>query len=435
MEITKTTILKPPTTTTTNSNSKVPLTIFDRAAFDLHVAVLYAFRPPMPSNSTLISALSTTLLHFPHLAGTLSIDPTNHNLPCIHLNNAGALLVETHLPITLSNQLPLLDRPSPDLVRLHPSTQGNVPHLLQIQLNRYACGGLVIGQTAHHHVADGQSMSAFYRIWAELARGARAPTPPLPFHGRASVSVPRDPPRVAFNHLEIEFKNEKPKPPRARTIESLSVHYTAEFVSALKTKAVERCSTFECLLAHTWKKITAARGLNAETTTRVRVAVNGRARMREPGVPMEYFGNLVLWAYPEMRVEELMKGGYARAVKAIHEAVACVDDAYFKSFVDFGDVVAKEEEVLVATVPEAGSALCPDLEVDSWLGFRFHELDFGSGGPCAFLPPELPVEGLLVFVPSCKEVGGVDVFLALEHDHGRRFRETYQCIDEFRSSM
>ncbi|KAK1303124.1 Agmatine coumaroyltransferase-2 [Acorus calamus] len=403
MEITKTTILKPPTTTTTNPNSKVPLTIFDRAAFDLHVAVLYAFRPPMPSNSTLISALSATLLHFPHLAGTLSIDPTNHNLPCIHLNNAGALLVETHLPITLSDQLPLLDCPSPDLARLHPSTQGNVPHLLQIQLNRYACGGLVIGQTAHHHVADGQSMSAFYRIWAELARGARAPTPPLPFHDRASVSVPRDPPHVAFNHREIEFKNEKPKPPRARTIESLSVHYTAEFVSELKTKAVERCSTFECLLAHTWKKITAARGLNADTTTRVRVAVNGRARMREPGVPMEYFGNLVLWAYPEMRVEELMIGGYAHVVKAIHQAVACVDDVYFKSFVDFGEVVAKEEEVLVATVPEAGSALCPDLEVDSWLRFRFHELDFGSGGPCAFLPPELPVEGLLVFVPSCKE--------------------------------
>ncbi|KAK1279249.1 Agmatine coumaroyltransferase-2 [Acorus gramineus] len=428
MEITKTTILKPPTT---SPNSKVPLTIFDRAAFDLHVAVLYAFRPPMPSNATLISALSATLFHFPHLAGTLSVDPTNHNLPCIYLNNAGALVVETHLPITLSDQLPLLDRPSPDLARLHPSTQGDVPHLLQIQLNRYACGGLVIGQTAHHQVADGQSMSAFFRIWAELARApTRAPSPPLPFHDRASVSVPRDPPRVEFNHREIEFKNDKPS-----SVESLSVRYSAEFVSALKMKAAERCSTFECLLAHTWKKITAARGLEKGTTTRVRLAVNGRARMREPGVPMEYFGNLVLWAYPEMRVEELMKGGYARAVKAIREAVTHVDDAYFKSFVDFGEVVAKEEEVLVASAPEAGSVLCPDLEVDSWLMFRFHELDFGSGGPCAFLLPVLPVEGLLVFIPSCKEVGGVDVFLALEHEHGRRFMEIYHYIDEFRSSV
>ncbi|KAK1326794.1 Agmatine coumaroyltransferase-2 [Acorus calamus] len=432
MEVTKTTILKPPTNPNSPlHNTKVPLTIFDRAAFDLHVAVLYAFRPPMPSNSTLISALSTTLLHFPHLAGTLSIDPTNHNLPCIHLNNAGALLVETYLPITLSDELPLLDRPSPDLARLHPSTQGDVPHLLQIQLNRYTCGGLVIGQTAHHHVADGQSMSAFFRIWAEFARGASEPSPPLPFHDRAAISVPRDLPSVAFNHREIEFKNNKARTTvrGGSSIESLSVRYSAEFVSALKTKAAQRCSTFECLLAHTWKKITAARGLKAETTTRVRVAVNGRARMREPGVPMEYFGNLVLWAYPEMSVEELMKGGYGSAVKAIHEAVARVDDAYFKSFVDFGEVVAKEEEVLVGTAPEAGSVLCPDLEVDSWLRFRFHELDFGSGGPCAFLPPDLPIEGLLVFVPSIKEVGGVDVFLALEHEHGRKFKEIYNYID------
>ncbi|KAK1303123.1 Agmatine coumaroyltransferase-1 [Acorus calamus] len=151
----------------------------------------------------------------------------------------------------------------------------------------------LISQNAHHHVTDDQSMSSFFRVWAEFARVACAPSPPLPFHDRASVSLPRDPPRVAFNHREIEFMNDK------------VVQYSAEFMSAL----------------------------------------------------------------------------------------------------------------------------FPDLEVDSWLRFRFHELDFGSGGPCAFLRPELPVEGLLVFVPSIKEISGVDVFLALEHEHGKRFREIYHYID------
>ncbi|KAK1326793.1 hypothetical protein QJS10_CPA01g00873 [Acorus calamus] len=42
--------------------------------------------------------------------------------------------------------------------------------------------------------------------------------PPLPFHDRASVSILRDPPCVAFNHREIEFKND--------TV----IRYSAEFM-------------------------------------------------------------------------------------------------------------------------------------------------------------------------------------------------------------
>ncbi|XXG50602.1 hypothetical protein AAC387_Pa02g4579 [Persea americana] len=71
----------------------------------------------------------------------------------------------------------------------------------------------------------------------------------------------------------------------------------------------------------------------------------------------------------------------------------------------------------MATAPNAGDLLCPNLEIDSWLGFQYPRLDFGGGGPCAFLNPELPVEGLLVFVPSCKVSDGVDAYIVLQqHD-------------------
>ncbi|KAK9155694.1 hypothetical protein Sjap_003174 [Stephania japonica] len=116
----KTTIKTPPSSKPNYSLSLptlAPLTIFDKAAFDLQV------------------------------------------LANLHrLENAGVRVAETYLLATLSEQLPF--EPSKEVYNPLPPVEGD-EELLHIQLNRYACSGLVIGQTAHHRVSDGQSMSAF----------------------------------------------------------------------------------------------------------------------------------------------------------------------------------------------------------------------------------------------------------------------------------
>ncbi|OVA11494.1 Transferase [Macleaya cordata] len=313
-----------------NNDVLVPLTIFDKAAFDLHVAVLYAFNPPMPSNEVLKEALSKVLVHYPHLAGRFTTD--NQGRTCIILNNAGVRVTETYLPTTLAKQLPF--HPSRDVSHLLPPVEG-IEELCQIQLNRYACGGLVIGLTSHHRVADGQSMSSFFVAWAKFVRGLKID--PLPYHDRFAISVPRNTPKVEFDHNSIEFKKSTISPDTtpvfSSSIETLIIHYSTEFTNKLKAKVVEenncnphqRFSTFECLLSHAWKKVTQARGLDLEECTQVRVAVNGRARIK-PAVPMEYFGNLVLWAYPKLKVKEVLNESHAYIAKAIHDEVARVDD-------------------------------------------------------------------------------------------------------------
>ncbi|KAL0909610.1 hypothetical protein M5K25_020494 [Dendrobium thyrsiflorum] len=409
--------------------SLVPLTIFDRAAFDLHVPALYAFLPPTPSNESLKSGLARVLSYFPHLVGRISADQ-NHQ-PSIVLNNAGVRVVETKISATLSEMLPL-DAAS-NLSKLHPDIGEGVEELLQIQLNRYACGGLVIGTTSHHRVADGQSMSMFFVAWAQMVRFGKAPNP-LPFLDRTAVVVPRNPPRCEYNHRAIEFKSSATDSSieAACTVENLKVRFSADFISNLKSAVPGRCSTFEALLAHLWRKISSARGLKSDESTKVRVAVNGRARLKSPAVPMEFFGNFVLWAHPKSTVGELTSttgGGLANAVKIIHEAVQRIDDGYFRSFIDFGELEKTKDEEMAASAPAMGNALCPNLEVDSWLRFNFHDLDFGGGAPCAFLPPNLPVEGLMIFVPSLKEKGGVEVFMALAEEHVEEFKKICYSLD------
>ncbi|KAG8073751.1 hypothetical protein GUJ93_ZPchr0006g43980 [Zizania palustris] len=281
-------------------------------------------------------------------------------------------------------------------------------------------------------------MSVFFTTWASAVHQGKSFTVPTPFLDRAATAVPRNQqPAPALDHRSIEFKGGEGGGSTGKSdavvpmekIKNLTVNFTPEFIAELKARVGGRCSTFQCLLAHVWKKITAARDLNPEEFTQVRVAVNCRGRANPP-VPMGFFGNMVLWAFPRLQVRELLHASYGSVVGAIRDAVARIDDEYIQSFVNFGSAADARGEELVATAAAQGTMLCPDLEVDSWLGFTFHQMDLGTGPPAAFLPPDLPVEGLMIFVPSRTMKGGVDLFLAMAEDHVQAFHHICYSIEQ-----
>ncbi|XP_058108913.1 tryptamine hydroxycinnamoyltransferase 1-like [Magnolia sinica] len=360
----------PPTETT-----KIPLTVFDMVIPNMHEAVLYAFMPPTPTNTTLKDGLMKALKLFPTLAGHLS-ENNDRRRPYVSVggNGGGVLIVETNVALELLDILPL--EPSPKLLQLHPQTDV-AQHLLQIQFNRFSCGGLVIGITNHHRVADGKSMSSFFVTWAKLVRG-----------------------------LHID---------------------SVDFISKIKAQMPRKHSTFEILAAHLWKKVTRARGLDLDTLTEMSVAVNGRSRLR-PAVPSEYFGNMVLNTIPRARVKELNEGSVADVARLVHDAVGRIGNGYIRSLIDFWEINGGDELVSLADVE--GPVLCPNLEIDSWLGLPFHEVDFGAEGSlCGFLPSWVPVKGLVILKPNVVGKGGVDAVVALFEDHARHFKQISHSLD------
>ncbi|CAL4933126.1 unnamed protein product [Urochloa decumbens] len=430
VEITRRAVLRPPPALASGGGRKSPLTAFDRASTDGYIPAVFAWNAPAPDNAALVDGLLAAVARYPHLAGRFGVD--GHGRKCFDLNDAGVLVVEAQADADLADAL--AHDVAAHINELYPKAdkeRADEP-LFQAQLTRYRCGGLVIGTACQHLVADGQSMSFFYTAWATAVRTSSA-TLPSPFTDRTAITVPRDPPNPTFDHRNTEFRGEHspghiyPVIPMER-IKNLTVHFSDDFIAGLKSRIGGRCSTFQCLLAHAWKKVTAARDLAPETPTQIRVAVNCRSRAHPP-VPMEYFGNMVLWAFPRMSAREVLSSSYAAVAGAIRDAVARVDAGYIQSFVDFGEAAERAGEELASTAAGLGTAFCPDLEVDSWLGFRFHDLDFGHGPPCAFLPPDLPVEGLMIFVPSCAVKGGVDLFLALDVDHVEAFKQICYSMD------
>uniref|UniRef100_A0A0D9XJ72 Uncharacterized protein n=1 Tax=Leersia perrieri TaxID=77586 RepID=A0A0D9XJ72_9ORYZ len=417
----------------TGGGEMVPLTAFDRAATDGFIPTVFAWdatsATSTPSNDAIKEGLAAVLARFPHLAGRFAVDDRGRT--CFCLNDAGVRFLEAAAAGDLADALARHDVAAHvnDLYPQAEKENGDEP-LLQVQLTRYTCGGLVIGAVSHHQVADGQSMSVFFTAWAAAVRTAGAHLP-TPFVDRAAVASPRNPPTPAFDHRNIEFKGENSRSHTYGTLPldrmtNIAVHFPEDFVAGIKSRVGVRCSTFQCILAHAWKKITAARDLSPEEFTQVRVAINCRGRANPP-VPLDYFGNMVLWAFPRMQVRDLLSSSYATVVGVIRDAVAKVNEEYIQSFVDFGEVAAGDE--LAPTAAEPGTVFCPDLEVDSWIGFRFHDLDFGGGPPSAFLPPDLPVEGMLILVPSCSGKGGVEMFMALDEHHVEALRQICYSMD------
>ncbi|GJN40545.1 hypothetical protein PR202_gb29775 [Eleusine coracana subsp. coracana] len=423
-------VMKPPPALACGGGRKSPLTAFDRASTDGYIPAVYAWNAPAPDNNKVIEGLLATVARYPHLAGRFGVDDAGRR--CFVLNDAGVLVVEAEADGDLADTLAAHDL-AEHVNQLYPDADKERldEPLFQAQLTRYKCGGLVIGTACQHLVADGQSMSFFYTAWATAVR-TNLTTLPSPVTDRTAIAIPRNPAAPSLDHRSIEFRSPTSHSsygtlPMNR-ITNLSVHFPEEFVARLKSRVGGRCSTFQCLLAHAWKKVTAARDLAPDDFTQIRVAVNCRPRANPP-VPMDYFGNMVLWAFPRMRAKELLSSSYATVVGAIRDAVARIDAEYVQSFVDFGAEAERAGEELASTAATLGMSFCPDLEVDSWLGFRFHDLDFGHGPPCAFLPPDIPVEGILIFVPASSAKGGVDLFMTLHEDHVQAFKQICHSTD------
>ncbi|XP_031504471.1 putrescine hydroxycinnamoyltransferase-like [Nymphaea colorata] len=415
------------------ANVFMPLSPFDTVTFDAHVGFIYVYKPPNPPNKLIELGLRRVLAEYREWAGRLVHDREGNR--CILLNDAGVRFVEA----SSDHPLGRIDQPSPHYLQLHPPLEG-AEELAQVQLTRFSCGSLVLGLTTHHVVADGFSISNFLVSWGKATRSL--PIRPLPFRDR-SIFLPRNPPKFQFDHCGWEYMKARPSPDvnggasaMDVTVAPIVVHkayFPSQFLQQLKAKAsahgaAKPYTTFESLTAHIWRLVTRVRRLCGSETTQIRISVNGRTRMSNPKAPMDYFGNLVLWAFPRSKAADLLNQPLSHAARLIHDAIAGVNNDYFRSFIDYSSSKTKMQG-LVPTADMNKKVLCPNLEVDSWLRFPFYDVDFGGGCPYVFTPSYFPEEGMIFIVPSIMGNGDIDAFVPLFQEDVDGFRRICYSLD------
>ncbi|GLJ52438.1 hypothetical protein SUGI_1115400 [Cryptomeria japonica] len=196
----------------------------------------------------------------------------------INLNDDGVFVIEGEADGRIADAMPF--HPSEFLLELIPPTPTMVVELLLLQFTRFACGGLVIGLASHHYVANGQAATFFMNSWGKVVRGESI----LALVNDRSLLKASDPPQPCFDHLEYNTMTHDQFPIMSSLI-TKKFHFDAIFLQKLKStvngsdKSKKPYTTFEILVAHMWKCITKARGLDGDVKTKVSILVDGRKKV------------------------------------------------------------------------------------------------------------------------------------------------------------
>ncbi|XP_050230354.1 agmatine coumaroyltransferase-2-like [Mercurialis annua] len=415
----------------------IPLSVFDKVSYNIHFAIIYAYRAPTPPNAFLENGLKRALSEYREWAGRLGENEKGDLV--IHLNDKGVKFVEASVDNKLDEVMP--SEPTPNVLKLHPNLV-DVEELLQVQLTRFTCGSLVIGFTFHHMIADGRAASNFLLAWGRASQGLDMEA--LPLHDR-NIFHSRNPPHYEFEHGAIEYKIKGSDGPKVdkfpfcnKSTDDIVIRkitFTLDFLSKLKARVSNGRTTFEVLVAHIWRTITKAHGLDGSKNVHVRISVDGRTRMN-PRVPNAFFGNLVLWAYPTTSIDNLLREPLAYTAQLIHDNITKLNHNYFQSFIDFSTLKVKEDGLIPLVEKEGEDSVTdyilkqyPNIDVYSWLNLPFNELDFGGGRPNLFMPSYSAMEGVIFIAHSPTSDGSIVAYVTLFKEHMTLFEQSIYSLD------
>ncbi|XP_009371380.2 BAHD acyltransferase At5g47980-like [Pyrus x bretschneideri] len=344
----------------------VPLILFypnggDEASIDHHA--LFADRFGLLKRS-----LSEALTHFYPFAGEFVF---NVSISC---SDHGAGLIEAQVNCPISK---ILDKPDFQILgQLIPtsidSKQAETGHLLLVQVSSFKCGGLAIGMSISHKVADASTLSAFIKSWTAIALGSAGATDhavPSPEFGIAATIFP---PQDILNSQQgtTEFPPDKGIGKR--------FVFDASKIAALKSKAasatVPNPTRVEVVSALIWKCAMEASRSNLGFTKPSVWSQVVNMRKRSGKTLMENILGNFSWYFAAMSTEsevdlEILVAKFRKGIEEYKEkypnSVGCEDA--LQSVKEHGNILINDSIVTYSC--------------SSWCRFPFYETNFGWGQP------------------------------------------------------
>ena len=252
---------------------------------------------------------------------------------------------------------------------------------MAVQLNLFDCGGIAIGLSCSHKVADATTASIFLHSWA--ATFTRSPEKVIhPNFSEGSIMFPpRDSlPQKYITTMENLWFKEGDYVTRRFVFHEKAI---ATLRSKAKSELVPKPTRTEALTCFIWKHCMAASkaksvGSKNKSPTILVQAVNLRTRMK-PHLSDASTGNIFWWA-PAAADLAMEEKELHELVGLLNESIAGFDSDSAESlqgdegFLAFSNVFDQLEDMFSAEPkPDVCAVTC-------WLRF-FNDIDFGWGNP------------------------------------------------------
>ncbi|XP_009371382.2 LOW QUALITY PROTEIN: BAHD acyltransferase BIA1 [Pyrus x bretschneideri] len=381
VEITHKETIKPSSPTPRHLSS-TDLSVFDQFTPEIYVPLLLFY----PSSSDeevnnidhhslfaersnlLKTSLSEALTRFYPFAGEFVYNVS------IRCNDHGAGFHEAQVNCSLSK---ILENPDLGILKLFVPTaveskQAEAGHLLLVQVNLFKCGGMAIGVSISHKVADASTLSTFIKSWTEIALGSGITTVPAVLPAEFRVAATLFPPQDFFSSSKpiVEFAENKCVTKR--------FVFDAAKIAALKSKAASitlpNPTRVEVVSALIWKCATEASRSNLGfVKPSVLLQVLNMRKRSGQAMTENILGNF-LWYFTTTTMESELD--LESLVGKLRKGIEEYKEKYSNGL---------SSEVIFQSLKESGNLLLKDSTENytctSWCRFPFYEANFGWGKP------------------------------------------------------
>ncbi|KAK7272922.1 hypothetical protein RIF29_13964 [Crotalaria pallida] len=304
-----------------------PLSVLDRCMENNHIKIVYYYKTVGEKvlgemTKKLRETLSEMLTHFPIVTGRLIRDERGHwKIMC---NDAGVRMMEATAKGSVEGWLRNVDREKElklvfweDI--LHKTYYWST---FYVQVTEFEVGGLAIGLSCTHLLADSTSATNFIKAWADISLVGKLIDPPM-FH---PLPLPRLGNKKPNHHPYIELINhykssiQKPIPIKESMYTTMSLGFSDQMVQAC-ISMTQTITPFEALAGLFWVSLSKIKGLRNGLVD-MSICVDVRKVL---GLDHGFFGNCMI--YNKVHAEGTSgNNDFPQAAKTIRDVVAKMDN-------------------------------------------------------------------------------------------------------------
>ncbi|MED6171520.1 hypothetical protein PIB30_041330 [Stylosanthes scabra] len=346
--------------------------------------------------------LSEMLSYYPIVTGRLVRDDENKwKVKC---NDAGVRVIEAKAKGSVEDWLKNVNREKEHML-VYWEDMYHKPYYwstFYVQLTEFEEGGLAIGLSCFHLLADYTSATNFMKTWCDISLGNKIMSLPL-FHPSPSGR------NKIFNHqtyseLINHYKSsiERPIPINEEKYTTISLGFSAQMINACISKAQLNgpsgpitITPFGALAGLFWASISNIKGIQNELID-MSICLDAR---KELGLDYGFFGNTMI--YSKVHYNANLEGNvFVQATRSIGEAVAKMDNEGILNLIEWLEKNDKNSPRMI----NGPDLICASLEnVDPYLSV-FHQNWFKPLRVSCYIEPIMG-EGQVLILPGAPEEG------------------------------
>ncbi|KAI3821284.1 hypothetical protein L1987_08848 [Smallanthus sonchifolius] len=308
-------------------------------------------------------SLSDLLSKYPWMTGRLVRDV--HGNWEVKYNDAGIRMFKASVGTTVDEWLRFADESDERNLTVWEDMPDGDPTSwspFRIQINEFVGGGIAIGISFPHLLADPTSANLFYKSWTDAERGDPTGHHP-PILGLPQLNN-RPPPNIENTSITIKYlqKNSKLAPDISTKMATFSFKFSNKMIKQGLSKIAEKCpnaTPYEYLTALFWLQIIKLKTLNADSPTHsISLCLDARNLLDVP-IPKKFFGNALHFSQLCLPNEMLIgDNGLAEAVESVHHHVNGMKKDDIFSLIDW---IESSREGLDGVYPKAVQMYGPEL--------------------------------------------------------------------------